>query len=319
MIWLIGSNGMLGREVSQIFTQNKIKWIGSNSEVDITDYAKLDYFADSHDSSSSETGNSLTLGKSSEKITWIVNCSGYTNVNKAEEDTECAKAINEIGVRNITRTARRIGAKLIHISTDYVFDGNSNLPYTEDSEKNPLSIYGKTKSDGENIIQKEMTQYYILRTSWLYGLEGKNFVYTMINLMNSKQEIKVVDDQKGTPTLASDLALVIYKIIENSDNAKHLFGKHSPLPFGIYNYSNLGETTWFGFASKIYSLGKKYNKISQECNVLPCTTEEFPSPAMRPKYSVLSKKKIQDAMKIKIPSWEDSLERFIKSDRFNLK
>ncbi|MCR5763292.1 MAG: dTDP-4-dehydrorhamnose reductase [Treponema sp.] len=319
MVWLIGSQGMLGKEVSRCLTLNKIQWVGSDRDVDITNPSQLDSFAESHDSTSTQTGNAVTLGKTSEKITWVVNCSGYTNVNKAEEEPEQAAAINEIGVRNITRTTRRIGAKLIHISTDYVFDGTSNVPYSEEDKKNPLGIYGKTKSDGENAIQKEMTQYYILRTAWLYGFDGKNFVYTMTNAMNAKSEVKVVNDQKGSPTFASDLASVICKIIESSDKARHLFGKNSALPYGIYNYTNSGEISWYDFASKIYEIGRKYNRITQECKVSPCNSDEFPSPAKRPAYSVLSKNKIQNLLRIKIPSWEESLEKFMKSERFEIK
>ena len=318
MVWLIGSKGMLGKEVSRQLTQNKIQWIGTDRDIDITDSEQLDSFADSHDVTSSQTGNAVSQGKSSEKITWVINCSGYTNVNKAEEEPDLAASINEIGVRNITRTTRRIGARLIHISTDYVFDGTAHEPYTEESKKNPLGIYGKTKSDGENAVQKEMTQYYILRTAWLYGFEGNNFVYTMTNAMNSKPEVKVVNDQKGSPTLASDLAVVICKIIESANTSRHLFGSYSALPYGIYNYSNAGETTWFDFASKIYELGKKYGRITQECNVNPCSSDDFPSNVKRPAYSVLSKAKIQNLLRIKIPSWEESLEKFIKSERFNI-
>lgn len=318
MVWLIGSQGMLGKELSHQLTLNKIQWIGTDRDVDITNPSQLDSFAESHDSTSTQTGNAVSMGKTSEKITWVVNCSGYTNVNKAEEEPELAAAINEVGVRNITRTTRRIGAKLIHISTDYVFDGSSKTPYTEEDKKNPNGIYGKTKSDGENAIQKEMTQYYILRTAWLYGFEGKNFVYTMTNAMNTRTEVKVVNDQTGSPTFSCDLAAVICKIIESSNHARHLFGKNSALPYGIYNYTNSGETTWFNFASKIYELGKKYNRITQDCAVLPCTSEEFPSPVKRPEYSVLSKEKIKALLHVKIPSWEESLEKFIKSERFEI-
>ncbi len=319
MVWLIGSQGMLGKEVANLLTQNKIKWIGTDRDVDITDPNQLDSFADSHDITSTQTGNAVSLGKTSEKICWVVNCSGYTNVNKAEEEPELAAAINEVGVRNITRTTRRIGAKLIHISTDYVFDGTAKEPYTEDMKKNPLGVYGKTKADGENAIQKEMTQYYILRTAWLYGFEGKNFVYTMTNAMNTRSEVKVVNDQKGSPTFACDLAATICKIIESSDKSKHLFSTTHALPYGIYNYTNSGETSWFGFATKIYELGRKYNRITQECTVSPCSSEEFPSPVKRPEYSVLSKNKIQNLLHVKIPSWEESLEKFMKSERFEIK
>ena len=192
-------------------------------------------------------------------------------------------------------------------------------PYTEGMEKKPLGVYGETKSLGEDAVQKEMTQYYILRTAWLYGFEGKNFVYTMTKLMNSKSELSVVNDQKGTPTNAFDLANVVIKIIQTSDNAHHLFGKNSAIPYGIYQYTNLGEITWFDFAKKIFEFGKKYGRIEANCQILPCSTEDYPTPAKRPAYSVLSKEKIQKALKVKIPNWDDSLEKFIKSNRFSIK
>ena len=318
MIWLIGTHGMLGREVAYQLEQNGMDWIGTGRDVDITNPVGLDNFAASHDSSAGQTGNAASVGKVPTKIDWVINCSGYTNVDKAEEEPELAKKINEDGVRNIARTARHIGARLIHISTDYVFDGTGTVPYTEDEKKNPIGVYGKTKSAGEDAVQKEMTQYYILRTSWLYGFEGHNFVYTMTNAMNSRESIKVVNDQKGTPTSASSLASVIIKIINSSVTSHHLFGTSFAIPYGIYNYSGNGEITWFDFAKKIYTLGKKYGRILQECEINPCSTDDYPTPAKRPAYSVLSKAKIQDALHVKIPSWEDSLEKFIKSDRFVL-
>ena len=201
--------------------------------------------------------------------------------------------------RNIARATRKIGAKLIHISTDYVFDGTGSVPYTETMEKKPLGVYGVTKAAGEDAVEKEMTQYYILRTAWLYGFDGKNFVYTMTKLMNDRDALNVVSDQKGTPTCAMDLAAAIIKIIETSDKAPGLFGKKSAIPYGVYHFTNLGETTWFEFARRIYELGKKYARIQSDCSVNPCTTEEYPTPAKRPAYSVLDKSKIQNAFRIK--------------------
>ncbi len=319
MVWLIGCKGMLGSEIAKQLTENKILWFGSDKEVDITNPVELAKFAHSHDSPAGITGNSVNKKTVPEKITWVINCAAYTAVDKAEEDVELATKLNVDGPKNIARITRELGAKLIHISTDYVFDGTNNVPYTEDMEKVPNSVYGKTKALGEDVIEKEMTQYYILRTAWLYGFDGKNFVYTMTNLMNSKDELKVVCDQRGTPTCALDLASTIIKIISTSNKAKSLFGKKSALPYGIYHFTNLGETNWFEFATKIYELGQKYGRITKDCSVLSCTTEEYPTAAKRPMYSVLSKDKIQSLLKVKIPEWQESLEQFIKSDRFLIK
>lgn len=318
MIWLIGANGMLGTELAKQLTENNISWIGSDKEIDITDQNALDSFALSHSPSAERTGYSAQQGHIGKKINWIINCAAYTNVDKAEtEQDECFK-LNKDGPLHIARTARRINAKLIHISTDYVYDGTSAIPYTEDKPFCPINIYGKSKAEGETLIQKEMTQYYILRTSWLYGFNGKNFVYTMTNAMNNKKSISIVSDQKGSPTFASDLASLIIKIIETSENAHTLVGKKSALPYGTYNYTNEGEISWYDFAQKIYKLGKKYKKITNECFLEQCSSQEYKTEAQRPSYSVLSKEKIQKALKIKIPKWNVSLEKFIKSKQFDL-
>ncbi len=316
MIWVIGSKGMLGQELTKQLEEKSIAWVGSDSEVDITNPEALDDFAESHDRSANRTGSTAAKGFVPQKITWVVNCAAYTKVDEAEENQELAQKLNAQGALNIARATRKIGAKLIHISTDYVFDGKTNMPYKEEAPKAPLCVYGRTKSEGEDLIQKEMTQYYILRTSWLYGFDGNNFVYTMTKLMNQNPSIKVVNDQKGCPTSAVDLASLIIKIIETSANATRLFGKNSAIPYGLYNYTNLGETTWYDFARRICEFGKKYKRITNECIVEPCATTDYPTRALRPYYSVLSKDKLLSSMKIKIPSWEDSLEKFIKSTRF---
>ena len=162
-----------------------------------------------------------------------------------------------------------------------------------------------------------MSQFYIIRTAWLYGFDGKNFVYTMTNLMNSKEEIKVVNDQKGSPTCAVDLAEVVLKFIQKSEKAKSFFGKNSAPSYGIYHFTNEGETTWFEFAQEINKLGIKHQRINNNCKVQPCTSTEFAAKVERPTYSVLDKTKIAKEFKMKIPSWEISLEKFIKNSRFS--
>lgn len=319
MVWLIGYKGMLGSEIAKQLTENKIDWIGSDKDVDITNPAELSKFAHNHGTAAGRTGISVARGTVPEKITWVINCAAYTAVDKAEEDSVLAEKLNAEGPKNIARITRELGAKLIHISTDYVFDGTGNFPYTEDMLKCPDSVYGRTKAAGEDFVEKEMTQYYILRTAWLYGFDGKNFVYTMTKAMNSKDEVSVVCDQKGTPTCAVDLASVILKIMSTSEKAKSLFGKKSALPYGVYHFTNLGETTWFDFTKKIYEFGKKYGRITKDCTINSCTTDEYPCAAKRPAYSVLSKDKIQTLLKIKIPEWQETLEKFIKSDRFLIK
>lgn len=315
MIWVIGSTGMLGAELCRLLEKNKIQFVGTSSAVDARDFTALKAFADKW-----ERDNYVSAHKNGEpgRIQWIVNCSAYTAVEKAESDKEAAQALNVDAARNIARTAREIGAKLIHISTDYVFDGKASAPYTESGAKSPLGVYGKTKSDGEDEIQKTMNQYFIIRTSWLYGYGRPNFVYTMAKLMNSKEEIKVVNDQRGSPTFTADLAEAILDIIKTCGKAgTNIFSKET-VPYGIYHYTDSGDTTWFDFAVEIQRLLKKRKLLSNDCRVLPCTTAEFGAKVERPAYSVLSKEKIKAALKIKIPKWQDSLERFIKDARFEM-
>lgn len=315
MIWLIGCKGMLGSEVAKQLDEKKLPWVGTDSEVDITDPQALVDFTNKIETAAYFPSD---LRRADRKIKWIINCAAYTNVDKAEEDTELAEKLNATGPLNIARVARSIGAKLIHISTDYVFDGNGCEPYTEDMAKAPLGVYGRTKSAGEDAIMKEMNTYYILRTAWLYGFDGRNFVYTMTNAMNNHDSVRVVNDQKGTPTYAPDLAAAILKIIDKSENAKSFFGKNSAPAYGIYHFTDEGQTNWHEFACEIYRLGRKFGKITQDCKIEACSTLEYGAKVQRPAYSVLSKAKISKALKLKIPEWQNSLEKFFKSERFNL-
>lgn len=290
MIWLIGCKGMLGSEVARQLEKQGLDFVGSDKEVDITEYEVLKNFA-----------------KNKPGIKWIINCSAFTAVDAAENNKELAELLNVKGPENIGKCAKEFGAKVIHISTDYVFDGTGNTPYTEDMPLCPIGVYGDTKARGEIALKAQTESYYIIRTAWLYGFNGKNFVYTMTNAMENRNYVKVVCDQRGTPTSAVNLAGVILKIILNND-----------VPFGIYHCTDLGETDWFHFALRIYELGKKYGRIQSDCDVLSCTTEEYPTPAKRPAYSVLSKDKIQNKLNLKLKSWEESLEDFISSDLFRI-
>lgn len=288
MIWVIGCNGMLGTELCRMLKNKGIDFEGTGRSVDIADYSLLEKFAQ---------------GKN---IDFIVNCAAYTAVDKAESDFDLAAKLNTDGPGNIARLAKKIGAKLIHISTDYVFGGTSTSPLTEDLTVSPLGVYGKTKAEGEKAVMEETCEYYILRTAWLYGWDGKNFVYTMIRAMNSHPSVKVVDDQKGSPTFCADLAEVILKITEKN------------IPYGIYHVADLGEISWFDFASEIKRQGAKYGYVTNTgCAVNPCTTADYPTPAKRPAYSVLSKEKIQRALGIKLPGWKESLAVFMESPFFD--
>ena len=311
MIWLIGSKGMLGSEVARQLTQNKFEFTGTDKEVDITNPDALESYEKSIITSFYDLDKNIPEDK--KKINWIINCSAYTNVDKAEDEPELAQKLNAEGVLNIARLARKIGAKLIHISTDYVFNGEATTPYTEDMAKQATGVYGRTKAEGEDYIEKEMVQYYILRTAWLYGFDGKNFVYTITRAMNEHDGIKVVNDQFGTPTCAVDLAKAIITVIKKNENAKDII---STPTYGIYHFTDEGQTSWYDFATEIYKYGKKFKRITNPCEITPCTSAEYPSKVKRPAYSVLSKEKIKQEFGLKIPSWQKSLKQFMKDKRF---
>ena len=299
MIWLIGSNGMLGTEVARQLSEKKMEFVSSDFDVDITDFSAIETFAKKQQDS----------GK---KITFIVNCAAYTAVDNAEDDEEKARKINAEGPGNIARLAKKIGATIIHISTDYVFDGSGNKPYLEDDKIAPIGAYGRTKAEGESLIKKETDSYYILRTAWLYGWAGKNFVYTMIRAMNTHEAVKVVSDQRGTPTFCGTLAGVILRIIEANVNG-------NKIPYGTYHLTDEGETTWFEFTKEIQRQASEFDFAAEvkNCTVNPCATADYPTKAKRPAYSVLSKKKIQDALGTKLPQWQDSLGIFLASELFD--
>lgn len=314
MIWLIGCKGMLGSEVTKQLKEKNLEFVGTDKEVDITNPDALESFEKSVITSFYDLDKVIPEDK--KKINWIINCSAYTNVDKAEDEPELAEKLNTEGALNIARIARKIGAKLIHISTDYVFNGEGKTPYTEDMPKEGLGVYGRTKAAGEDLIEKEMVQYYIIRTAWLYGFDGRNFVYTITNAMNTHDGIKVVNDQRGTPTCAVDLAKAIITLMEKNDGAKDII---STPTYGIYHFTNEGETTWYDFTKAIYKYGKKYKRITNNCTITPCTSDEYPTKARRPAYSVLSKEKIKSEIGLKIPDWEKSLKMFMKDKRFLVK
>ena len=288
MIWLIGNKGMLGTEVKRQLNSCNLDYSATDMDVDITSLEALNNHA-----------KDIFSGKSNN---WIINCSAYTAVDKAEEEPEIAEKINVIGVKNITECALKFNTKLVHISTDYVFGGTCSTPLTEDMPVSPVSVYGKTKLDGENAIKAVTNKFFIIRTAWLYGLNGSNFIYTMLKLMNDRDTISVVQDQHGSPTNAADLAGLIMEIIRQ-DSAH----------YGIYHYSNEGNITWYEFAAEIYRLGRENSLINSECTVKSCNSEQFSTKAKRPEYSLLSKEKAMNTFRITVPEWKESLMRFLKN------
>lgn len=233
-----------------------------------------------------------TVFKSSEQFNYCINCAAYTAVDKAESEKEKAYSINVEGVKNLVEACRDNKVTLIHISTDFLFNGTASKPYSEDSITNPLNIYGKTKLEGEQAIEQVLINYFIIRTSWLYSEYSHNFLKTMLRLSRERTEIGVVGDQIGNPTYAKDLAETVLQLIVSRTTS-----------YGIYNYSNEGVVSWYDFAKEIFRLSGsniKLNKIE---------TKDYPTPAIRPKYSVLNTEKIEQLLGLEIPNWKVSLAR----------
>jgi len=294
VIWLIGNKGMLGTEISLLLEKSGYSFTGTDSEIDITKPAAVRDF----------------IMARKQPFDWIINCAAYTAVDRAEDDRENCRLLNTEGPRNIAAMANEIGAKLIHISTDYVFDGKGikpegadvPRPYREDDPANPIGVYGLTKRDGELAILENNPRSYIIRTAWLYGRHGNNFVHTMLRLMNERDEVKVVNDQWGSPTWTFDLASAVLAFIKKGED----------IPFGVYHYTNEGEITWFEFAKEIFRQGRECGRIARDCVVRPCTSAEYPAKVTRPAYSVLDKSKIKTTLGIEIPAWEKSLRKYLE-------
>lgn len=280
-ILVTGANGQLGNEMRTALPQNNIPgnyFFTDVDELDITNKLAVRNFI---------SGN---------KIDIIINCAAYTAVDAAQDDFLSASRININAVANIADAATVNNAKIIHISTDYVFDGYNYRPYTEDDRTSPQSIYGSTKLEGEHILQTIAPDSIIIRTSWLYSPFGKNFVKTMLKLGREKEAVNVVCDQIGTPTYAADLAGAIATILGS--------GKWIS---GIYHFSGEGACSWYDFTKSIHRIAG-----ITSCNVLPVRSSEYPSKVQRPFYSVLDKTKIKENYNINIPYWEESLQKCIR-------
>lgn len=279
VILVTGSYGQLGSEIKELSSDyKKLKFLFTDVDtLDITNLKSLENFFNEN------------------PIDFVINCAGYTNVDKAETDKDAAYLINVSAVKYLAELTNKKSAGLIHISTDYVFDGTGNEPYKEDDATNPTSVYGKTKLQGELEILNTVKNSIIIRTSWLYSSYGNNFVKTMLRLGKERNELNVVSDQTGSPTYAKDLAKVILDIINNSsDNSGNFIS-------GIYHYSNEGVCSWYDFAIEIFKIA------NITCKINPIGTKDFPTPAKRPFYSVLNKSKIKSTFGITIPHWKDSL------------
>jgi len=285
-ILVTGKNGQLGKSIHKLVASTKqtddFVFVG-REELDLSN------------------GNNIVRYFEDNVFDIIINCAAYTAVDKAEEERDLANQINHLAVKQLAEISKNQQAKLIHISTDYVFDGESDKPYIETDETNPINVYGRTKLDGERALQEVMpTNAIIIRTSWVYSEYGNNFVKTMLRLGEEGGALNVVSDQIGSPTYATDLAGAILEIIQNKsfiriDQATQ-----------IYHYSNEGEISWYEFSKEIIKLA------SIQCSVNPITTEHYPTPAQRPKNTLLNKHKLIKTLSIAPPHWKGALELFIQ-------
>lgn len=274
-----GCKGQLGADLTAEMEKRNLQAAGIDIDtVDITDYEALEAFIEA------------------EKPDAVVHLAAYTAVDKAEQEKEKCALINVKGTENIAKICGKKGIKLLYTSTDYIFGGEGDTPFETDSSPAPCNYYGLTKYEGEQAVKKHCPQHFIVRISWVFGVHGKNFVYTMLRLAENNREIRVVNDQTGSPTFTPDISKLICDMIATDK-------------YGVYHATNEGFCTWAEFAAEIMRRAGKDTKI------LPISTEQYPTPAKRPRNSRLSKKSLDDAGFTRLPRWEDALDRFLEEVR----
>lgn len=284
-IILIGAKGQLGNELMSLALNSEHEFVYADINGDGTDIIQLDI-----------TDESQVENLVSSDVDVVINCAAYNEVDKAESDDVPAMEVNARAVGLLAAAAKKADALLIHFSSDYVFDGKSNVPYSEDCPASPLNAYGRSKLAGENAVVESGCRHMIFRTSWLYSLTGRNFFKTIAARCARSPKLMVVCDQTGTPTFAGDLAFLVMHIIDQNMLDKT----------GIYHYSNEGVATWYDFAYEINSM------LGYTCRVEPCRTSEFPRDAVRPCYSVLDKTKVKETFGVEVMHWRASLEMLIQ-------
>ena len=272
-ILIVGGDGQLGTRLNLLLKKKNEIYSWDIEELDIT--------------KGQETINKIN--NLSPEV--IINAAAYTEVDGCEENVDLAYKVNAFGVRNLAVAAKKCGAKLVHVSTDFIFSGDTESSYLEFDDPNPISVYGKSKLVGEQFVKNLCSQYFIVRTAWLYGDHGDNFVTTMLSLAQERAQLKIVDDQIGTPTYAKDLAQVIKKLIETD-------------LFGTYHASNSGQASWYQFAEKIFEYS------NTEIEVKPITSEQFPQVAERPKFSVMQNYSLKQNLGYEMRNWEDGLKDY---------
>lgn len=274
MYVLLGTKGMLGSDVKQALIDHNIEFVAyDHPEIDVT---KIETMED----------------KIVQGVDVVINCTAYTAVDLAESNEETCRAINAIGPKNIATLCKKVGAKLVHVSTDFVFSGDKKGAYVETDTPNPCSVYGKTKQEGEEYVMEIMDKYFILRTAYLFGINGNNFIETMIKL-SDKELLTVIDDQVGSPTNTKDLAEAIVLVSQTDD-------------YGIYHATSEGQASWYEFAKYVFE------KMNLEVNLQPCSTEEYPTPAKRPHNSVLENTHFKQNGVYTFPDWHIAVDKYLE-------
>lgn len=276
IVVVTGVQGQLGYDVVKQLEKKSHQVYGTDrSQLDITSELAVNAFIDEV------------------KPDAIIHCAAYTNVDRAEEDRETAYKVNALGTKFLAEAAEKVGAKMLLVSTDYVFDGTAEEPYETDHPTMPLGVYGETKLAGEQLLKETLDEHFIVRTAWVFGINGHNFVKTMLRLGQERGEVGVVHDQVGSPTYTADLAKFLTELVETTK-------------YGVYHATNSGNCSWYEFAVEIFK------QAGMDVKVNPLTTEQFPRPAARPKYSILSKKKIEDQGFAPLPNWKQALSEYLQ-------
>ncbi len=278
MIWLIGREGMLGRLVEQELTEAGLEYYASGRECDVTE------------------ADSIEAASPAAPPQWVVNCTGYTAVDAAESDVDAAWRINRHGVSEIARYCAAVRARLLHISTDYVFDGANRKGYSERSATAPQNVYGASKLAGEQVLRRALTEHVIIRTAWLYAEHGRNFLLTILRLLRDNGELTIVSDQYGSPTYARDLAQAIVTMVQSVHPN-----------YGTFHFVNTGTTTWYEYACEIQSCALELGLTSAAKPIVPVSSDRFPTAAVRPKYSVLHCSRIAERYAVYLRPWQTAL------------
>jgi dTDP-4-dehydrorhamnose reductase len=283
VIWVAGARGLVGGETCALLRERGLAHEGTGREVDVASEAAVSAFADRV------------------RPTWILNAAGFTDVDAAEAREAEARAANADGARHLARAARRVGARLVHLSTDYVFDGAKGAPYMEDDRRNPLSVYGRSKADGEAAVREECASHYVVRTSWVHGPSPRGFVATVLGRLRGGAEVRMVADQTGSPTYARDLAEALLALVSRDERA-----------FGTYHYANAGTCTRFDLARAVRAGAVERGLLPASApDVVPVSTLERAAPARRPAYSALSAERFRARLGLEIPCWQDGLSRHL--------